>query len=101
MNVKHLIAAVAILAATGSAFADTTGNFTDFTHVPSTKSRADVIAELTQAQTDGVLAARDGADLVYAANATSRSRAAVRAEAVAATKAQKNRSHAESTYFGN
>lgn len=99
MNVKHLIGAVAILAATGSAFADTTGNFTDFTNVPSNKTRAEVIAELKQARTEGVLAARDGADLNYATNATPRSRADVRAEAVATTKQQKD--HSDSTYFGS
>ena len=53
MNAKQLIAAVAVLAAAGSALADDTGAYVDFTNVVSTKSRAEVVAELKQAQSEG------------------------------------------------
>jgi len=49
MNVKNLIAAVSILAATGSAFAQGNSEFVEFLNVPSTKTRAEVQAELAQA----------------------------------------------------
>ena len=49
MNVKNLIAAVSILAATGSAFAQGNSEFVEFINVPSTKTRAEVQAELAQA----------------------------------------------------
>ncbi|HJV52102.1 MAG TPA: DUF4148 domain-containing protein [Noviherbaspirillum sp.] len=48
MNAKNLIAAVAVLTATGSAFAGSTYPYVDFTGFQSTKTRADVTAELTQ-----------------------------------------------------
>lgn len=46
MNTKQLIATVAVLAASSSAFADVTGQFIDFTNIPSTKSRTEVRAEV-------------------------------------------------------
>lgn len=52
MNAKHLIAAVAVLASTGSVLAqeyvDPAANFV------STRTRAEVIAELKQTQADGM-----------------------------------------------
>lgn len=55
MNAKTLIAAVAVFAATatGSAFASEWVDFTDF---KSTKTRAEVIAELQQSNTNGQIA---------------------------------------------
>ncbi len=49
MNAKNLIAAAAIFAATGSAFAQGNSEFVEFTDFVSTKTRAEVKAEITQA----------------------------------------------------
>ncbi len=54
MNMKQVIAGFAILAAAGSALAD--APYPPETPFASTKSRADVQAELVQAQKDGSLA---------------------------------------------
>jgi hypothetical protein len=53
MNAKQLIAGLAVLAAAGSAFAVTP--YPPETPFVSTKSRADVQAEVAQAQKDGTL----------------------------------------------
>jgi hypothetical protein len=57
MNVKHLVAAFTVFAATDSVFAQDFGapdaNFV------STRTRADVIAEIAQARAEGTLDARD------------------------------------------
>lgn len=50
MNTKHMIAALAVLGATGSAFAHEWVDFSDF---QSTKTRAEVAAELKDAQASG------------------------------------------------
>lgn len=50
MKTKHLIAALAVLGATGSAFANEWVDFSDF---QSTKTRAEVAAELKDAQASG------------------------------------------------
>lgn len=47
MNAKYLIAAVAVFAA-GSAMAEQTYPYVDFTGVQSTRTRAEVIAEMKQ-----------------------------------------------------
>jgi hypothetical protein len=49
MNAKNLIAAAAIFAATGSAFAQGNTEYVEFTDFVSTKSRAEVKAEIQQA----------------------------------------------------
>ena len=99
MNVKQLIAAVAVFSAAGSALADGYGAYVDFSNVVSTKTRAEVVAELKQAQADGTLAANDNEYPVVAPLAgNSRSRAEVRAEAVQSVKNQG--ADAKNTYFG-
>lgn len=50
MNAKHLIAAIAVLTATGSAMANEWVDFNDF---HPTKTRAEVVAELKAAQANG------------------------------------------------
>lgn len=80
MKTKQLIAAVAILAATGSVFAQQTEWIAADANFTPGKTRAEVIAELNQAYADGTLATRDGADSVIVAG-TNRSRDEVRAEA--------------------
>jgi hypothetical protein len=63
MNVKHLIAAAAVLSATASAVAQTalvqTGDYLEPPKAVSTRTRAAVIAELHQARADGALNAAD------------------------------------------
>lgn len=54
MNAKKIIAAVAVLAAANSAFA---AEWVEFNNVQSTRTRAEVVAELKQAQADGTYAA--------------------------------------------
>lgn len=53
MNTKHLIVTVAMIAATGSAFAQRTEWVDPAAGFVSTKARADVTAELNQAQAEG------------------------------------------------
>ena len=84
MNAKQLIAAVAVFAAASSAFADPTGNFTDFVNLPSSKTRAEVTAELRQARNEGSYTIAGGQEFVTtttqtAGIATSRANTAVAA----------------------
>jgi hypothetical protein len=53
MNAKNLIAAVAVFAAAGSAFADQPYPYVDFGGFQGTRTRAEVAAELQQAQSAG------------------------------------------------
>jgi hypothetical protein len=53
MNAKILIAAVAVFAAAGSAFADQTYPYVDFGGFQGARMRAEVAAELQQAQSAG------------------------------------------------
>jgi len=48
MNTKNLIAAFAVLTAAGSAFAESTFPYVDFSGFVSTKTRAEVVAEMNQ-----------------------------------------------------
>lgn len=78
MKTKQLIAAVAILAATGSVFAQQTEWVAADANFTPSKSRAEVVADLNQAYANGTLAQRDGEDTVILAG--TRSRADVVAE---------------------
>jgi len=89
MNAKQLIAAVAVFAAAGSAFADVTGTFDDFTNVPSVKTRAEVVAELKQAPAQSQAANTEWIDSSTFVAKSSRSRDEVRAEAKEYAKAHK------------
>ncbi|MFC7517701.1 DUF4148 domain-containing protein [Herbaspirillum sp. GCM10030257] len=54
MNVKKLIAAVAVFAATGASFAaDATYPYVDHSQFQSTRTRAEVMAELKDSQENG------------------------------------------------
>lgn len=67
MNAKQFIAGLAVLAAAGSAFAVTP--YPPETPFVSTKSRADVQAEVAQAQKDGTLnQARSAYPVIVAAS---------------------------------
>ncbi|WP_192804895.1 DUF4148 domain-containing protein [Noviherbaspirillum aerium] len=86
MNAKQLIAAVTVFAATGSAFASEWVDFSDF---KSTKTRAEVIADMKQADALGQMAGNS--EFVEFKNAPVASAAtpdAVRQEALAAGKAK-------------
>ena len=90
MNAKQLIAAVAVFAAAGSAFADVTGTFEDFTNVPSVKTRAEVVAELKQAPAQATSQLNtEWVDSSTFVAKSSRSRDEVRAEAKEYAKAHK------------
>jgi hypothetical protein len=99
MNVKNLIAAVAVFAAAGSAFAQQTEFVAPDAGFQSTLTRAEVRQDLAQAASEGTVAQRqhDGQDTVYAA--ASRNRQEVRAEAI---RAASNRHYVDvnDTYFG-
>lgn len=97
MNVKQLIAAVAVLAATGSAFAQQTEFVAPDANFMSSKSRAEVMAELNQAQAQGVLATREDTYPVIDKQATMRSSADVRAEVTRSASASQSPSD---IYFG-
>ncbi|RJG04799.1 DUF4148 domain-containing protein [Noviherbaspirillum cavernae] len=80
MNTKQIVAAVAVLFAAGSALAanDAYVDHSDFT---STRSRAEVRAELDQAYRQGQVAALQNTELVAQPKlASGKSRADVRAE---------------------
>lgn len=78
MHVKHLVAAFAILASTGSVlaqeFVDPAANFV------STRTRAEVIAELKQAQADGTDRVLESEYPVIRVTGTPKTRAEVLAE---------------------
>jgi hypothetical protein len=78
MNAKHLVAAFAVFAATGSVFAQ------DFVAPDAnsslTRTRAEVVAEIGQARANGTLEVRDDAYSVLPVTASSKTRDEVRAE---------------------
>ena len=82
MNVKNLIAAVAVFAAAGSAFAQQTEFVAPDAGFQSSLTRAEVRQDLAQAAGQGAIVQRqhDGQDTVYAAGG--RNRQDVRAEAI-------------------
>lgn len=82
MDVKKLIAAVAVCAAAGSAFAQQTEFFQPDAAFKSTLTRAEVRQDVTKAASQGklVMQQHTGQDPVYAKG--ERSRAEVRAEAI-------------------
>lgn len=77
MNAKNLIAALAVMTAAGSAFAESTYPYVDFTGFVSTKTRAEVIAEMTP-QAAQPVAQTEWVDFTKVA--TGKTRAEVRAE---------------------
>lgn len=81
MNIKNLIAAVAVFAAAGSAFAQQTESVAPDAGFQSSVTRAEVRQDLGRAASQGAIAQRqhDGQDTVY--TASTRSRQEVRGEA--------------------
>jgi hypothetical protein len=89
MNAKNLIAAVAVFAAASSAFAAGNPEFVEYTNVQSTKTRAEVRAELADA-------AKTPEFVEYTNVASNKTRDEVRQEALQAARSPR----ADSTYFG-
>jgi hypothetical protein len=100
MNVKNLIAAVAVFAAAGSAFAQQTEFVAPDAGFNSSLTRAQVRQDLARAQSQGLTAQRqhDGQDTVYAGS--DKSRQAVKSEQAASAKQHRNESPVNSIYFG-
>lgn len=99
MNFKKLVTAVAVFAATGAAFAQSTEYVVPDAEFKSTLTRAEVRQEMAQAYSQGKLVQqqRTGQDPVYAKG--QRSRAEVRAEAAEAAR-QHHAADVSSPYFG-
>ena len=99
MNVKNLIAAVAVFAAAGSAFAQQTEFVAPDAGFKSSATRAEVRQDLVSAERAGLTAQRqhDGQDTAVAAG--SQSRQDVRAETVRSTRMQRA-GDVNSLYFG-
>lgn len=64
MNAKNLIAAVAIIAATGFVFAQSQESVAPYVNFVSTKMHTQVVAERNRAYAQDTLAIRDGVDAV-------------------------------------
>lgn len=95
MNAKHLVAAFAVLAATGSVFAQ--DFVTPDANLVSTRTRAEVIAEIAQARADGSLDVRDGEYPVIKNSGTPKTRAEVVAK-IAQARADGTLEVKEATY---
>ena len=91
MNAKQLIAAVTVFAAAGAAFAGENAEYVDFNNIKSTKTRAEVRAELEQAYAAGQLVRSEYVDFTNVA-ASTRSREEVRKEAIQAAQSERARS---------
>lgn len=100
MNVKQLIAAAAVFAAAGSAFAQQTEFVAPDAGFKSTLTRAEVRQDLARAQEQGLTAQRehDGQDTIYARSDKSRQDAKI--EQAKAAKEQHSKSPVNSLYFG-
>lgn len=96
MNTKKLIAAVVAFAAAGSVFAADNTEYVDFSNVTTTRTRAEVRAELEQAYAQGQLNTNTEVPEVTRV-ASTRSRDEVRKEAILAAR----NGQVESLYFGS
>lgn len=79
MKAKTLIAAVSLLTAAGSVLADNIYPYVDHSNFVSTKTRAEVVAELNQAAAKGQVA-RNSEFVEHTNVASTKTRAEVRAE---------------------
>jgi hypothetical protein len=100
MNVKKLLAAAAVFAAAGSAFAQQTEFVAPDAGFHSSLTRAEVRQDLANAQVQGQTAMRehDGQDTIYARS--DKSRQDVKIEQAKNSKAQRNANPVNSLYFG-
>ena len=99
MNIKKLIAAVAVFAVAGSAFAQQSEFVVPDAGFKSTLTRAEVRQDLAQAASRSAIAQRqhDGQDTVY--SASDRSRQEVRAEAIQSAQSR-HAGDVNNLYFG-
>jgi hypothetical protein len=97
MNAKQLIATAAMLIATGSVFAQQTEYVRPDANFVSTKTRAEVAAELKASNPNSAQVNNEWVDPSKAAANTHRSRDEVRAEGA---QAQKNSHVSGGLYFG-
>ena len=99
MNIKKLIAAVAVFAVAGSAFRPAIRICRPRCRFKSTLTRAEVRQDLAQAASQGAIAQRqhDGQEAVYAAS--NRSRQEVRAEAIQSAQSR-HAGDVNNLYFG-
>jgi hypothetical protein len=100
MNVRNLIAAVAVFAAAGSAFAQQTEFVAPDAGFKPALTRAEVRQDLARAQSQDQTAQRqhDGQDSQYAAS--SKSRQEVKSEAAAQAAKNRTRQAVNNVYFG-
>lgn len=99
MNAKNLIAAVAVMTAAGSAFADSTYPYVDFSGVASTKTRAEVVTQINQQAVQPV-AQTEWVD--FSKVASGKTRAEVRAEmAQADAQGQRNQEYVDFTHVAS
>lgn len=82
MSTKYLIAVAALVAASTPAFAESPEYPVPDSGFVSTKTRAEVVMELRQAQDEGLLAFQEDSYPVLQQTGTARSRAEVRSEAI-------------------
>lgn len=92
MNAKNLIIAASLFAAAGSALADQTFPYVDHSNFAGTKTRAEVVAELNNANANGQIA-RNSEFVEHTNVASTKTRAEVRAEL--------EREYAEGRYASN
>lgn len=96
MNAKQWLAAIIVFAAAGSVVAAEQKEYVDFVNVPSTRTRAEVRAELDQAYRDGLVG--QNTEVPNQAQIVSgKSRAEVRNETIQSAR----RDRTDSTYFGS
>jgi hypothetical protein len=102
MNAKHLVAAFAVLAATGSVFAQEfvapDANYPVIKNSGTPKTRAEVNAEIAQARADGTLHVKEATYPVHPVAAGTKTRTEVRAELEQYQKAYPN---GQATYRGS
>ncbi|MEC5215852.1 hypothetical protein RCH09_000786 [Actimicrobium sp. GrIS 1.19] len=92
MNIKQLFAAIALISATGAVFAADLMPFTEADNFKSSKTRAEVKAEVLRANQQSMLAHGDlsASDLPAVATKSTRDRSEVRKEAIESAKNQKS-----------
>lgn len=96
MNAKQWLAAIIVFAAAGSVVAAEQKEYVDFVNVPSTRTRAEVRAELDQAYRDGLVGQNTEVP-TQAQIVSGKSRAEVRNETIQSAR----RDRTDSTYFGS
>jgi hypothetical protein len=96
MNTRQWLAAIIVFAAAGGVLAEEQKEYVDFVNVPSTRTRAEVRAELEQAYRDGLL--WQNTEIAAQPQITyGKSRADIRREMIQSAR----RDRTDSIYFGS